>query len=587
MAEPTSTSHTDKERSSLTDVDTTVDLTDKDVADKDLKDLKDDKDLAADDVQDEEIENAEKKGDDSPAAPPVDDYPHGVQLAALVSASLVAVFLIALDQTIVGTAIPKITDEFHGLKDVSWYAAAYFMTFGAAQASAGKIYKYYSLKWSFLASMLIFEVGSLVCGVAPNSTALVVGRAIAGLGGAGLSVGGTSIVSLTVPMEKRPMMMGLIGSTYCVAAVLGPLVGGAFTSHVTWRWCFYINLPLGGVAAVAVLFFFKLPASASNSAHLALPHRQKLLHIDPVGIALAMGAITSFILALQYGGNTHPWRSSVVIGLLIGFGLMCIALVAWEIWLGEYSMLLPRLFKQRTLWASAPFQFFFMGSYVVLLYYLPVYFQSIRAASAIRSGVDNLPLVVTATVFALAGGAVVGATGRAQQVMMVGSCLSTVGIGLIYTWDQDTSTGKWVGYQLFTGAAMAFAIMHGITVAQSGVKSDDDIAAVTAGLMLFQTIGGAFSTSIGQSAFVNRLLAVLPKTAPGVSPLLVIATGASDLHNVFDAETLPGVLEAYMAALKAAFAVGIAFCGMAFVLSFAIPMKRLPKPDPNAPVAMA
>ena len=131
-------------------------------------------------------------------------------------------------QTIVGTAIPKITDEFNSLDDVSWYAAAYFMTFGAAQTSAGKIYKYNNLKWSFVISMVIFEIGSLICGVAPNSNTLIAGRAIAGLGGAGLSVGGTSIVSFTIPPKTRPMMMGIIGMTYCIAAVLGPLIGGMY-----------------------------------------------------------------------------------------------------------------------------------------------------------------------------------------------------------------------------------------------------------------------------------------------------------------------------------------------------------------------
>lgn len=139
-------------------------------------------------------------------------------------------------QTIVGTAIPKITDEFHGLNDVSWYAAAYFMTFGASQTSAGKIYKYNSIKWGYVVSMIIFEVGSLICGVAPNSKTLIVGRAIAGLGGAGLSVGGTSIVTLVVPPVQRPMMMGIIGSTYCVAAVLGPIVGGTWLNRFHLRF---------------------------------------------------------------------------------------------------------------------------------------------------------------------------------------------------------------------------------------------------------------------------------------------------------------------------------------------------------------
>lgn len=353
------------------------------------------------------------------------------------------------------------------------------MTFGAAQTSAGKIYKYYNLKWSFLLSMLIFEVGSLICGVAPNSTALVAGRAVAGLGGAGLSVGGICILSFTVPPAKRPMMMGVIGMTYAIAAVLGPLLGGVLTDRVSWRWCFYINLPIGGVAAIAVFFFFHLPAAAAPPR---VSWTKKLLHVDPVGVALAMGGITCFILALQYGGNTHPWNSSVVIGLLVGFGLLAIALLGWEILLGEYAMMSPRLYRQRSLSTTAPYQFFFMGSYIVLLYYLPIYFQSILGASPIQSGVHNLPLVVAAAVFALAGGAVVVKTGRAQQVMFVGSMLATVGVGLIYTFDINTSTGKWVGYQIFTGASMAFAIMHGLSIAQANV-GPEDLAAVTANLL--------------------------------------------------------------------------------------------------------
>jgi MFS family permease len=353
------------------------------------------------------------------------------------------------------------------------------MTFGAAQPSAGKMYKYFNLKWSFLGSMFLFEVGSLICGVAPNSKALIIGRAIAGLGGAGLSVGGTSIVSFTVPPVKRPMMMGIIGMTYAVAAVLGPLLGGAFTDSVTWRWCFYINLPIGGIAAVALFIFFHLPTSAVTPQ---ISWAKKLLHLDPVGFALAMGGITCFALALQYGGNTHPWKSGMVIGLLIGFGLLALTLVGWELWLGDYAMMPRRLWKQRSLSTTAPYQFFFMGSYVVLLYYLPIYFQSILGTSPIKSGVNNLPLVVAAAVFALAGGAVVMATGRPQQVMFVGSMLSTAAIGLIYTLDIGTSTRKWVGYQVFTGAAMAFAIMHGLSIAQANVGIED-LTAVTANLL--------------------------------------------------------------------------------------------------------
>jgi MFS transporter, DHA2 family, glioxin efflux transporter len=230
---------------------------------------------------------------------------------------------------------------------------------------------------------------------------------------------------------------------------------------------------------VVFLFFFHLPASGVPPQ---VSWWKKLLHVDPFGVVLAMGAITCFVLALQYGGITHPWNSGLVISLLVGFGLLVAALVGWEIRQGDYAMMLPRLYKQRSLSITAPYQFFFMGSYTVLLYYLPIYFQSILGVSPIQSGVHNLPLVLAAAVFALAGGAVVMKTGRAQQVMFIGSMFATVAIGLIYTLDISSSTAKWVGYQFFVGATMTFAIMHGLSLAQANV-GPEDLAAVTSNLL--------------------------------------------------------------------------------------------------------
>ena len=171
-------------------------------------------------------------------------YPTGLKLAIITIALCFVVLCVALDNTIIATAIPRITDDFHALGDVGWYGSAYLLTTCAFQLLFGKFYSFFSIKWTFLTALGVFELGSLVCGVAPNSVALIVGRAIAGVGAAGLFSGALIIVAYTVPLQKRPTYTGFISGMYGVASVVGPLMGGAFTDHVTWRWCFYINLPV-------------------------------------------------------------------------------------------------------------------------------------------------------------------------------------------------------------------------------------------------------------------------------------------------------------------------------------------------------
>jgi MFS family permease len=366
------------------------------------------------------------------------------------------------------------------------------MTLGGFQSSWGKAYKYFSIKYTFLVCVLLFELGSLVCGVAPNSAALIVGRAISGVGGAGIVTGGTTIIAFCAEPRKRPIYMGIIGVTYAFAAVAGPLVGGAFSDRVTWRWCFYVNvctnkslpdilcgelltyrfqqLPIGAVVIAGIQFFFHLPAAAKP---LKASAAEKMMQMDPVGVILSMGSIICFILAFQYAGVTHAWDSSQVIGLVVGFAVLMGALGLWEAYMGERAMLVPRLLKQRALWAPSAFQFFFAGTYFLILYYLPLYFQSILGHDAIGSGVDNLPMVIAVGIFVLAGGITVSATGHAVPFMTLGAAISTVACGLFYTMDIDTATAKWIGYQILSGAAIAFPYQNCLNVVHANVSAGD------------------------------------------------------------------------------------------------------------------
>ncbi|KAK5452145.1 hypothetical protein LTS15_007209 [Exophiala xenobiotica] len=473
------------------------------------------------------------------------------------------IFLVALDMTIVATAIPQITEDFHSLDQIGWYGSAFFLTTGSFQAAWGKLYKYTPLKISFLASIFIFEVGSLICAVAPSSMILIISRAVAGVGAAGVVSGAYIIIAFSASPKSRPVFTGIMGATFGMASVLGPLLGGIFTDALSWRWCFWVNIPVGGLAAMIILFWFRASVKPEPASW-----QEILLQLDFPGTFTLMAAIVCYLLAIQWGGTTKPWSDVAVVTPLVFFGLLIVAFVAIQYFQGDRALLQGRLLRDRTIAAMALYEFILSGAFFTILYYLPLYFQATRNVSAAKSGIDNIPLVLGTSIFTILSGVVLSTWGYYVPVLAVGSIFASVGSGLIYTLDVNSPSREWIGYQAVVGVGIGLVIQIPVIVGQAVVQPSD-ISSISAIILFFQSTGGSMLISGGQAGFTNKLIQTIPHKVPGLDPAAVIATGATDLRKVFDADQIPGILAAYIEGLRVPFALCIACCCIDFLVSFA------------------
>ncbi|KAK1851141.1 MFS aflatoxin efflux [Colletotrichum chrysophilum] len=477
-------------------------------------------------------------------------YPSGLSLVLVLGSLFISMFLVSLDRLIITTAIPKITDEFDSVTDVGWYGSVFLLTTCAFQLLFGKIYSFYSIKATFLVSVLLFEVGSAICGAAPSSDVFIFGRALAGVGSAGILTGVIIVIVHAVPLHKRPMYQGMFGAVFGIASIIGPLVGGAFTTRLTWRWCFYINLPFGGVAALVIVFLLKLPDREAST----LSTKAKLAQLDFYGTSVLIPGTVCLLLALQWGGLTYAWNNGRIVALLVLACVLLIGFVMVQVFLPKTATIPPKVFKQRSILAGV-FATFCIGSQnMIIIYYLPIWFQAIQGVSAVESGIRLLPLVLSMVVASLMTGGLIRRTGYYTPFLIIGVCFMSVGAGLLNTLQLDTPSAKWIGYQILYGFGTGCASQVPNIAAQT-VLPKKDVPIGTSLMFFSQLLGGAIFISVGQNVLNNQLLERL-SSVPGFNSALIESSGATSLTDL-PASVKQTVLVGYNESLRVVFRLGL------------------------------
>ncbi|KAK6433068.1 hypothetical protein LTR95_010754 [Oleoguttula sp. CCFEE 5521] len=508
-------------------------------------------------------------------------YVTGMKLWAVMVPLCLSFFLVLLDTSIISTAIPTITNHFHSLPDVGWYGAAYQLSAAVLQPLAGKLYVSFSNKWTYLAFFALFELGSLICALATSSNMFIVGRAIAGMGTAGLQNGAFTIIAASVPLIKRPQLMGICQGIAQLGGALGPLIGGALTQYASWRWCFWINIPPGAIVA-GLIAFSKVPdAFAKPPARVVVKELHKRL--DLPGFVLFAPAVIMLLLALEWGGNAYAWKSATIIGLFCGFGGNFLLWLAYNIWKGEEALIPISIVRRRVVWTSCIVMGAIFSGLFLSNYYLPIYWQSTLNTSPTLSGVYLLPSILTALVGAVAVGKMVQITGYYILWAVASMTLQAIGFGLCSILNENSSTGEWVGFQLIFGVGRGFGFQMPIIAIQSGLTPAHS-ALATSLIMFSGMLFGGISLSASATILTNSLRKLIPQTAPDVNANAVIAAGATGFRSILPADQIPGVLKAYSTAVDRVFYLAAGLFSAGFVAAWGMGWVDIRKKETGGPV---
>ncbi|RKT07824.1 EmrB/QacA subfamily drug resistance transporter [Streptomyces sp. 3211.6] len=481
---------------------------------------------------------------------------------------MLGVLLAALDQTIVGTALPTIVGDLGGGDHMAWVVTSYLLAETVATVLVGKFGDLFGRKAVFQVSAVVFITGSFLCGLAGNMSLLILWRGVQGIGAGGLMVTSMALIADVVPLRERGTYQGAIGAVFGVATVIGPLLGGLFTDHLSWRWAFYVNVP------IAVLV---VAAAARTIPSVRARGRPR---IDYPGIALVAVGSSALILATSWGGNEYPWTSGVIVGLLAG-GALALALFCLAETRAAEPMLPMRLFRNPVFTVCSVLSFVVGFAMLGAMTFLPTYLQYVDGDSATLSGVRTLPLVIGLLIASVFSGNVTSRTGRYRIFPIVGCAVMGAGLYLLSRMDADTGGGLESVYMFVLGAGIGLC-MQVLTIAVQNTVDYADLGTATSGVTFFRTLGSSFGTAVFGTIYANSLGPGLKAAVAGAARatgrdpagLAAAAQSPQGVHALDPAASGP-IVGAYTQALHTVFLWTVPVAAVGFVVALFLKQVRL------------